>query len=367
MVMTAIGLMSGTSLDGVDIALIETDGRRVTAFGPSGYRPYSTSERSLLRHALADARGLASRSDRPGVLGQAEWAVTVAHAEAVAAFTAQHRIAREDVDIVGFHGQTVLHRPDQRLTVQIGDAQALARAIHIPVMHDFRAADVAAGGQGAPFVPVYHRALAGMLGREGPVVVVNIGGVSNITYIDGEDALIACDTGPGNALLDDYVFRATGQAFDNDGRLASQGSPDNAWLERALQHPFFAAPPPKSLDRNEFASLALPDLALVDGAATLTALTIEAIARVAQHLPKPPRSWVVAGGGARNPTMIRMLRRRLDPARVDVADALGWAGDAIEAQAFAYLAARSLQGLPLSYPATTGVPRPMTGGVMARP
>jgi anhydro-N-acetylmuramic acid kinase len=367
MVMTAIGLMSGTSLDGVDIALIETDGRQVTAFGPSGYRPYSHHERSLLRHALADAAGLACRDDRPGVLGQAELAVTVAHAEAVAAFTAQHHIAREEIDIVGFHGQTVLHRPDQRLTVQIGDAQALARAIHIPVMHDFRAADVAAGGQGAPFVPVYHRALAGTLDREGPVVVVNIGGVSNITYIDGDETLIACDTGPGNALLDDYVFRATGQAFDNDGRLASQGDPDFAWIERALQHPFFAAGPPKSLDRNQFASLVLPDLSLTDGAATLTALTVEAIARVATHLPKSPRSWIVAGGGARNATMVRMLRRRLGPATVEVADALGWAGDAIEAQAFAYLAARSLQGLPLSYPATTGVARPMTGGVIARP
>ena len=367
MVMTAIGLMSGTSLDGVDIALIETDGRRVTAFGPSGYRPYSPGERSLLRHALSDARGLTSRNDRPGVLGQAEWAVTVAHAEAVAAFTAQHRIEREDVDIVGFHGQTVLHRPDRRMTVQIGDAQALARAIHIPVMHDFRAADVAAGGQGAPFVPVYHRALASTLGREGPVAVVNIGGVSNITYIDGDEALIACDTGPGNALLDDYVFRATGQAFDNDGRLASQGNPDTAWVERALEHPFFAARPPKSLDRNEFAGLTLPELSLTDGAATLTALTVEAIARVVQHLPKLPRSWIVAGGGARNAAMIRMLRHRLEPARVEVADALGWAGDAIEAQAFAFLAARSLQGLPLSYPQTTGVARPMTGGVMARP
>jgi len=367
MVMTAIGLMSGTSLDGVDIALIETDGHRVTAFGPSGYRPYSPGERSLLRHALSDARSLASRNDRPGVLGQAEWAVTVAHAEAVAAFTAQHRIAREDVDIVGFHGQTVLHRPDQRMTVQIGDAQALARAIHIPVMHDFRAADVAAGGQGAPFVPVYHRALAQTLGREGPVVVVNIGGVSNITYIDGEEALIACDTGPGNALLDDYVFRATGQAFDNDGRLASQGDPDTAWVERALQHPFFAARPPKSLDRNAFAGLALPELSLSDGAATLTALTVEAIACVTRHLPKLPQSWIIAGGGARNPAMIRMMRQRLAPARVEIADALGWAGDAIEAQAFAFLAARSLQGLPLSYPETTGVARPMTGGVMARP
>jgi anhydro-N-acetylmuramic acid kinase len=363
MVMTAIGLMSGTSLDGVDIALIETDGRQVTAFGPSGYRPYSAQERELLRHALADAASLTNRNDRPGVLAQAEWTVTLAHAEAVAAFTAQHHIAREDVDIVGFHGQTVLHRPDQRITVQIGDAQALARAIHIPVMHDFRAADVAAGAQGAPFVPVYHRALA----RDGPVVVVNIGGVSNITYIDGSETLMACDTGPGNALLDDYVFRATGQAFDNDGRLASQGTPDADWIERALQHPFFAARPPKSLDRNEFAGLVLPDIALTDGAATLTALTAEAIARVVPHLPKIPHSWIVAGGGARNPAMVRMLRHRLEPARVEVADALGWAGDAIEAQAFAFLAARSLQGLPLSYPATTGVVQPMTGGVMARP
>ena len=367
MVMTAIGLMSGTSLDGVDIALIETDGRSVTSFGPSGYRPYSPQERGLLRHALAEATSLTDRNDRPGVLGQAEWTVTVAHAEAVAAFTAQHGIAREDIDIVGFHGQTVLHRPDQRMTVQIGDAHALARAIHIPVMHDFRAADVAAGGQGAPFVPVYHRALAQSLGREGPVVVVNIGGVSNITYIEGDDALIACDTGPGNALLDDYVFRTTGQAFDKDGRLTAEGNPDTAWIEQALQHPFFAARPPKSLDRNAFAALKLPDLPLPDGAATLAGLTVEAIARIVPHLPKVPRSWIVAGGGARNLAMIRMLRRRLEPARVDVADTLGWAGDAIEAQAFAFLAARSLQGLPLSYPATTGVAQPMTGGVMARP
>lgn len=367
MLMTAIGLMSGTSLDGVDVALIQTDGREVNAFGPSGYRPYSPAERALLRHALSDALQLHHRDERPGVLAQAERVVTVAHAEAIAAFTAQHHIARENIDIVGFHGQTVLHRPEQGMTVQIGDAQALARAIHIPVMHDFRAADVAAGGQGAPFVPVYHRALASSLGREGPVVVVNIGGVSNITYIDGDEALIACDTGPGNALLDDYVFRATGQAFDNDGRLGSQGNPDTAWIQRSLQHPFFGAPPPKSLDRNAFASLQLPELSLADGAATLTAFTVEAIASAGRHLPKVPQSWIVAGGGARNPAMMRMLRQRLAPARVDIADALGWAGDAIEAQAFAFLAARSLQGLPLSYPQTTGVARPMTGGVMARP
>ncbi len=367
MVMTAIGLMSGTSLDGVDVALIETDGKRVTSFGPSGYRPYSENERSLLRHALADAVDLSKREARPGVLGQAERVVTVAHAEAVAAFTAQHHIAREEIDIVGFHGQTVLHRPDQRMTVQIGDGMALAKAIHIPVMHDFRAADVAAGGQGAPFVPVYHRALASTLDREGPIVVLNIGGVSNITYIDGEDALIACDTGPGNALLDDYVFRTTGQPFDSEGRLASQGNPDTEWVTRALRHPFFAMPPPKSLDRNQFTSLLLPDMPFADGAATLTAFTVEAIANVIPQLPKVPKSWVIAGGGTRNLLMVRMLRQRLEPAKVEVSDTLGWAADAMEAQAFAFLAARSLQGLPLSYPATTGVPMPMTGGVIARP
>src|ERR1700758_1908906 len=213
MMLTAIGLMSGTSLDGVDVALIETDGKKVRAFGPSGYRPYTEAERSLLRQALVEASHLPQRDARPGILREAERVVTVVHAEAVAAFNAQHHITCEDIDIVGFHGQTVLHRPEKRLTVQIGDAAALAKAIHIPVMHDFRAADVEAGGQGAPFVPVYHRALAQSLGREGPLAVVNIGGVSNITYIDG-DSLIACDTGPGNALLDDFVYRAIGQGFD---------------------------------------------------------------------------------------------------------------------------------------------------------
>jgi anhydro-N-acetylmuramic acid kinase len=367
MMMTAIGLMSGTSLDGVDVALIETDGKRVQAFGPSGYRPYTDSERSLLRQALTEAVHLPQRDARPGILREAERAVTIAHAEAVAAFTAQNHITREDVDIVGFHGQTVLHRPAERMTVQIGDAAALAKAIHIPVMHDFRAADVAAGGQGAPFVPVYHRALAQSLDREGPMVVVNIGGVSNITYIDGADILIACDTGPGNALLDDHMLRTMGRPFDCEGRTASQGAVDVVWVGRALQHPFFAKPPPKSLDRNDFASLKLGEIPPADGAATLTAFTAEAIARIVPHLPKEPRSWIVAGGGARNLTLLRMLRERLSPATVEAADALGWSTDAIEAQAFGFLAARGLKGLPLSYPATTGVPIPMTGGVIARP
>jgi anhydro-N-acetylmuramic acid kinase len=367
MMLTTLGLMSGTSLDGVDVALIETDGKQVKAFGPSGYRPYSSRERTLLQQALTEAVHLPQRDARPGILREAEQAVTAAHAEAVAAFVAQHRMTPEDIDIVGFHGQTVLHRPEKRLTVQIGDAAALAKTIHIPVMHDFRAADVAAGGQGAPFVPVYHRALAQALEREGPIAVVNIGGVSNITYIDGIETLIACDTGPGNALLDDHMFRTMNLPFDCEGRFAAQGRPDERWVARALELPFFSRRPPKSLDRNDFASLRLGDMPPADGAATLTLFTAAAIARIVPLLPKRPKSWVVCGGGVRNHTMIRMLRDRVAPATVEAAETLGWASDAIEAQAFGFLAARGLKGLPLSYPATTGVPMPMTGGIIARP
>ena len=216
-------------------------------------------------------------------------------------------------------------------------------------------------------LPVYHRALAQSLGREGPIVVVNIGGVSNITYVNGTDTLIACDTGPGNALLDDHMFRAFNQPFDCEGRIAGQGSVDVGWIRRALEMPFFRRPPPKSLDRNDFAALRLGDISPADGAATLTAFTAEAIARIVPLLPKEPNSWIVAGGGARNLTLLRMLRERLQPATVEAADTLGWSGDAIEAQAFGFLAARGLKGLPLSYPATTGVPMPMTGGLIARP
>ena len=248
--------------------------------------------------------------------------------------------------------------------MQIGDASALAKAIHIPVMHDFRAADVAAGGQGAPFVPVYHRALAQSLEREGPMVVVNIGGVSNITYIDGADTLIACDTGPGNALLDDYMFRTMGQPFDCEGRMAAQGIVDVAWVMRALEHPFFALPPPKSLDRNDFASLTLPRDARRRRRGDAD--------RIHGRGDRADRSAVAEGAHRAGswPAAARAIspccgccasgwRRR----RVEAADALGWSADAIEAQAFGFLAARGLKGLPLSYPATTGVPMPMTGGV----
>mgnify|MGYP001191877298 CR=1 FL=1 len=364
--MKAIGLMSGTSLDGVDVALLGTDGERIAAFGPSDYRPYRDDERVLLRQALTDAAELTARTARPGVLAEAERIVTSTHAAAVAAFLRDNGLIAGEIDVVGFHGQTVLHRPGQRLTVQIGDGAALARATGIAVVYDFRAADVAAGGQGAPLVPVYHRALTRGVALTEPVAVINIGGVANVSYIDG-DTLIACDVGPGNALLDDFMMRATGAPFDAGGQLAAQGRADDAWLATALDRPFFAKPPPKSLDRNDFAGLPPPAGAVADGAATLTMFTVEAIARIVPLLPRPVRHWVIAGGGARNATMMRWLADRLKPAEVRTADDLSWSGDAIEAQAFAYLAVRSLRGLPLTYPATTGVAAPLTGGVLVRP
>jgi len=359
--------MSGTSLDGIDAALIETDGERVARFGPVGFWPYAEAERDLLRRALADATALIDRAARPGVLAEAEALVTQAHARAVEDFLRTHAIARAAVAVIGFHGQTVLHRPERRLTVQIGDGAALARRVGVPVAYDLRAADVAAGGQGAPLVPVLHRALVEGLAHPHPVAVLNVGGVANVTYIDAQAELIACDTGPGNALIDDFMRARTGAPWDREGATAAQGRVDETWLAAALAHRFFAAPPPKSLDRNDFAGLDASGLSLEDGATTLTAFTAAAVAAVVPRLPKPPRSWIVAGGGARNATLMRMLAARLKPATVEAAQALGWSSDAIEAQAFAFLAVRALNGLPLTFPGTTGAPRPLTGGVIARP
>lgn len=364
--LTAIGLMSGTSLDGVDVALIETDGETIGRFGPASYRAYTDAERDLLRRALADAMRMTNRDERPGVVAEAEGLVTRAHAEAVTRFLQANNLSRANIDVVGFHGQTVLHRPEQKLTVQIGDGHALAKTLGIPVVFDLRAADVAAGGQGAPLVPVYHRALVRMLNSEGPAVVVNIGGVANITYIDG-NTLIACDTGPGNALLDDFMLRRTGEAVDRDGRTAATGHVDQEWMVRALNRPFFKLPPPKSLDRNDFAALTVDGMSTEDGAATLTAFTAASIAMIAPMLPKLPVSWIVVGGGASNPTLLAMLSKRLAPAAVVRGSDLGWSGDAVEAQAFAYMAVRSLKGLPLTFPGTTGAPAALTGGILAKP
>jgi anhydro-N-acetylmuramic acid kinase len=364
----AIGLMSGTSLDGVDVAMIETDGQAIGAFGPSGYRPYASHERELLLHALAAGKSLTRRTDRPGILAEAEAFVTRVHAETVSGFLADNGIDRSTVAVVGFHGQTVLHRPEARLTVQIGDGPMLAHELGLPVVHDFRAADVEAGGQGAPIVPVYHRALAQGVARPHPIAVLNVGGVANVTYVSDAPP-IACDTGPGNALIDDFMRARTGAPLDRDGDQAARGRADMTFVDRVLQHPFFLLPPPKSLDRNAFSvdTIGLPQYSVADGAATLSALTAAAVARVVPLLPPSPRTWIVCGGGARNPTLMRMLAEQLAPATAETADAAGWSSDAIEAQAFAYLAVRALRGLPLTFPTTTGVPAPMPGGLVARP
>jgi len=365
----AIGLMSGTSQDGVDVALIETDGEAITRFGPTAYRAYSPAERALLRSATAAAANITDRAARPGAIAEAEAAVTDAHAEAVETFLAANGIAPGDVSVIGFHGQTVLHRPMQRLTVQIGDGHVLAGRLGIAVVYDFRAADVAAGGEGAPLAPVFHRALVRRLDRAAPVAVLNLGGVANVTFIDG-DTLIACDTGPGNAPIDDFVRLRTGALLDADGKTAQAGKVDEQAIARVLADAFFAKPPPKSLDRNDFRGLigeAFDNCSVEDGAATLTALTAAAVARVVPLLPRAPKTWIVAGGGVRNLTLMRMLAERLAPAGVESGHAAGWSVDSLEAQAFAYLAVRSLHGLPVSLPATTGVPRPLTGGVLARP
>jgi anhydro-N-acetylmuramic acid kinase len=364
----AIGLMSGTSLDGVDVALLETDGVRVLGFGPIGYRPYDDDERALLREALAAGASLTDRISRPGVLRAAEEFVTRAHIETVEAFLASNGIAPAEIAVVGFHGQTVLHKPAARLTVQIGDGAAIARSLGIPVAYDFRQADVAAGGQGAPLVPVYHQAIARELDRPHPIAVLNVGGVANITYVDGGDP-VACDTGPGNALIDDFMRARTGAPLDRDGDQAAKGRPDAAFIAGVLEHPFFAAPYPKSLDRNAFAlaSIGLSDVSVADGAATLSALTAASVARVVPHLPNLPQSWVVAGGGSFNPTLMRMLAEQLKPATVETADQVGWSREALEAQAFAFLAVRTLLGLPITFPKTSGSPRPLPGGVIVRP
>jgi len=360
--------MSGTSLDGVDVALIETDGVRIAGFGPVGYRPYSDGERALLRQALADGAALTDRTARPGVLAEADVFITRVHAETVEAFLEAETIDRADVAVVGFHGQTVLHRPASRLTVQIGDGAALARRLGMPVAYDFRAADVAAGGQGAPLVPVFHQALARSITRPHPIAVLNVGGVANVTFVNGGDP-VACDTGPGNALIDDFMRARTGAPLDRDGDEAARGIVDEGFVERVLAHAFFDQACPKSLDRNAFAfaNIGLPDFTVANGAATLSALTAASVARVVKRLPEPPRSWIVAGGGARNPTLMKMLCDRLYPATVETADAVGWSSQSIEAQAFAYLAVRTQQGLPITYPLTTGVNEPMTGGLVAQP
>ncbi|MCA0316471.1 MAG: anhydro-N-acetylmuramic acid kinase [Proteobacteria bacterium] len=361
--MRAIGLMSGTSMDGVDVALLDTDGEAISAFGPTGYRAYTEDERALLREALKEGATFTDRTARTPLMAKAEDLITRAHAEAVELILEKNSLTRADIGVIGFHGQTVLHRPDIGLTVQIGDGVALRQRLGIPVVYDLRQADVAGGGQGAPLVPVFHRALATQKALPRPLAVVNIGGVANVTLIGRGDELLAFDTGPGNALVDDWIAARTGARMDAGGATAARGRADEALLAWLLVHPFFAKPPPKSLDRNAFAFSVVGTVATEDGAATLTAFTARSIARAADFAKERPALWIVCGGGAKNPELLRLLAEAAR-AEVRTGEDVGWSSDFLEAQAFAFLAVRSMRGLPLTFPSTTGVREPVTGGVV---
>jgi anhydro-N-acetylmuramic acid kinase len=352
----AIGLMSGTSLDGVDAAWLETDGVTVSGFGPSVTIAYDEGLRRDLRGILDLAPGLEPNDLR---LMDVEARLTDYHVQAV-------RALGRPADVIGFHGQTILHQPERRRTWQIGDAARLARETSVAVVHQFRLDDMAAGGQGAPLAPVYHQALARDLPK--PLAVLNIGGVANVTWIGPDGTLIALDTGPGNGPLDDWAARRAGMPFDRDGALARSGQANALVLRRLLNAPYFARPAPKSLDRLDFASVlaasGLDALSAQDGAATLVAFIATAVATAS--LPERPLRWLVSGGGRRNPAIMTALAQRLaDP--VEPVEAAGWDGDALEAQCFAFLAARTQTGLPISFPGTTGVSRPTTGGRIAAP
>ncbi|HTQ70785.1 MAG TPA: anhydro-N-acetylmuramic acid kinase [Acidocella sp.] len=346
----AIGLMSGTSLDGVDAAWIETDGKSVGKFGPAATVFYDAALRADLRRLLDMAPRLAP--DDP-FLRQVEARLTHEHALAVA-------MLGRTADVIGFHGQTILHAPAERRTWQIGDAAMLSHITRLPVVHDFRSADVAAGGQGAPLVPLFHAALAREM--EKPLLIVNIGGVANATWLGPAGEIIACDTGPGNGPLDDLAQTYLGQPYDKDGALAASGQVDHARLQALLAHPFFALPAPKSLDRLSFSMLieqATRGLAPPEAAATLAAFICAAVAQT--PWPAPPKQVLITGGGRHNATLMAGLAARF-AVPVRPVEAVGWNGDALEAQCFAFLAVRSLRGLPLSLPSTTGVPAPQTGG-----
>ena len=363
-VYTAIGLMSGTSLDGVDAALIETDGRNYAHPLDFITIPYDENIRT-------QARAVFGRTDRaaPDVRA-AEEVLTRAHAAAVHALLEQAGRKADDIDLIGFHGQTIFHAPRDGITVQIGNGKLLADETGIDVIADMRANDVKQGGEGAPLAPLYHRARVNTAKVEKPVVVLNIGGVGNVTWIGpGDDDILAFDTGPGNALLDDWAQKHIGARYDQDGALAEAGVPVPQFIDQWMAHPYFKRTPPKSLDRNEWdiADLGqLPDgmqaLRAEDGAATLLEFTAQSVLHAVKAMPIAPRAWYVCGGGRHNTALMRRLAEIL-PGHVDGVDALGWNGDATEAECFGYLAVRSLLKLPLSLPTTTGVKEPVTGGV----
>ncbi|MGD9649585.1 MAG: anhydro-N-acetylmuramic acid kinase [Dongiaceae bacterium] len=347
-----LGLMSGTSLDGLDIAYLETDGEGRVEPGPGLTFPYSADFQTRLRSILGGK----------GKVEEVENELTRLHLKAIQEFMAQFQLP--PIDLIGIHGHTILHDPKNRKTWQITKGQILADELKIPVIADMRQADVQAGGQGAPLVPLYHQARAKNLPK--PLAIVNIGGVANITYITEKD-LWAFDTGTGVALLNDWIHRHTGKGFDESGAIAAGGKIDQEKIKSWLQDSYFKLPPPKSLDRDHFkAKLRVDDLSLEDGAATLAAFTAQTIALSKIHLPQAPKAWFIAGGGRLHSFIMKMLAEYMQM-EVKPVEALGWSGDFLEAEAFGYLAVRSVKALPLSLPTTTGVKQPITGGVLFKP
>jgi anhydro-N-acetylmuramic acid kinase len=351
----AIGVISGTSMDGIDVAMLDGDGERIADVGPGATYPYPADVLVRLRAVVADPDAAA------GPLPDLEREVTDAHVAAVERFLAENEIARASVALVGLHGQTVLHRPQSRYTRQLCDGPRAAEKLGLDVVCDFRSADVAAGGEGAPLVPLYHAAIAA--GLERPLMFLNWGGVGNVTYLGPNDEILAFDTGPANAPLDDFVRRRLGLSHDENGALAAKGRVDQRLLQRWMQDPYFQRKAPKSLDRNHFHALAAEAEALsdADGAATLAAFCIEATAAALGQVPHAPRRWLVCGGGRRNLTLMAGLAARLKIS-VEPIEAIGQNGDFVEAACFAHLALRSRRGLPISLPTTTGAPAAMTGG-----
>jgi anhydro-N-acetylmuramic acid kinase len=368
--MRILGFMSGTSLDAVDMAVLETDGETISAYGPAGERKLSPATRAVVMQATREALKWPRGTPAPAIFAEAAQAVAEEHLGAAREFLAAHGLSAADLDLAGFHGQTVLHeRPTNNRvgrTVQLGDAALLARGLGIPVAYDFRTADVAAGGEGAPLAPIYHAALARMAGLETPVAVLNLGGVANITLIGADGEMLAYDTGPANGMIDLWVQARTEARFDADGQLAAAGRVDAAALRALLDHAYFAAPGPKSLDRYDFPLTPVEHLSLEDGAATLTAFTAEAVALAVRSAHAAPTVLIACGGGRHNPILMGAIRERAG-VPVESAETVGWRGDSIEAEAFAYLAARTARGLPISFPGTTGVAAPMTGGMIVRP
>ncbi len=363
--MTALGFMSGTSMDGIDAAIIETDGEVIKRFGPTCASTFKPEQRNLLMRAIEAARHLTDRNARPGVLAEAEEFITQAHSDVAIDLMRREDLRPDDIDVIGFHGQTVFHKPEDGLTIQIGDGAKLAALTGIDVVSDFRAADMVAGGQGAPLAPVFHQALLHYAGFKGVGVCVNIGGISNISWISQNADMIAFDTGPGNVLLDAWCQRHLNQPFDRDGVLSSCGEVNEDVLKTLLDNPYFSTPPPKSLDKTSFDLTALARLSVEDGAATLAAFTAQTIALSKTHMPQVPQQWIICGGGRLNAAIMHELQQRIGPSVIS-AETAGFNGDDVEAQAFGYMAVRTLRGLPLTFPGTTGVATPTCGGVVWR-